>query len=677
MDRTSPSIFTLNNFLNSLDKFNTTSSKSSSTYKPSHYENIHRHTYTNILNIDKKEPTDNNANPLFISKLKEDNSTLKSENKQLKKQIILLNHELQNTKTLNDDLTYNFNYIQSKYQNDLSAVDSIITNQNNKINELTSMINKQNEQIDLMNSDIKFYEKQASQMKEQITNYKHEEIQKVIDKVNEEKYLQLIEEKDAIINTLSQQLQTLTGKYELNENKCKMYESDKIKQEELLNSKDKFIEKLQNENRTLQQTNNDNEVQIKNNENKINELISTQNNIQTKYETQLNALENQLKEAPTQNEISSYKEHISTLESQIKELKEMNSYLLSQMSKLPELEEHFEIVFDDMLKLKNENEILRKQMELSQQQQYKSQYQNPQENIDINHNFSLLPKTISPYLALYAVKPDKLVSYNFNKNQIRSFKPENYDKFIEDYIEDGSITHNSLTGLFVITSKNFNVLYYFSFRNNTFNRLFTFNTNHKNGCVLLDGTSKNMFAVGGINSNKVEKLSLESAEIVSFPDLNEPRSHFTCCLIDDDLLYIFLGYSQSKNKCIDSIETINLQKPENGWSVFQCNDSLYEIRSMSVLPYGKDQMIIVGGEKEDGSFNKHLIKFNGVENKIEIVNKDGFYNKNKEKGYLFSKSSMFAIYVDESKNDILFCNIDDDLNPHLFDSDLNYETIFF
>ena len=73
------------------------------------------------------------------------------------------------------------------------------------------------------------------------------------------------------------------------------------------------------------------------------------------------------------------------------------------------------------------------------------------------------------------------------------------------------------------------------------------------GCLFLDNTYRNLFVLGGVNNNKVEKLELESEEIVEFPDLNEPRSHFTCCLINDDLLYVFFGFSQNKNKCINSI----------------------------------------------------------------------------------------------------------------------------
>jgi hypothetical protein len=36
---------------------------------------------------------------------------------------------------------------------------------------------------------------------------------------------------------------------------------------------------------------------------------------------------------------------------------------------------------------------------------------------------------------------------------------------------------------------------------------------------------------------------------------------------------------------------------------------------------------------------------------------------------------MFATYV--GGNELLFCNMDDNMNPHFFDSDSNYETIFF
>jgi hypothetical protein len=415
----------------------------------------------------------------------------------------------------------------------------------------------------------------------------------------------------------------------------------------------------------------------------ITSLLRENNEIKIKYEKQLNLLETKLKQTQNENKLNLTNKNTTNFEFKIKELKEMNIYLLSQLSTFPELKENYKQIYDNMLNLQKENDFIKKQLKLSQDELLKqeSSSQSPlyDKGSDENYNYSsLTPKTISPYLALYAVKRDKLVSYNFNKNQILSFEPECFGMFQEDYIEDGSITHNSLTGLFVITSSNFNVLYYFSFRNNTFYKLMTFNTNHKNGCLFLDNTYRNLFVLGGINNNKVEKLELESEDIVEFPDLNEPRSHFTCCLINDDLLYVFFGFSQSQNKCINSIEYINLQQVQKGFNLILCDDALYEIKNMSVIPYNKEHMIIVGGETKDKKYNKHLIKFNGVNNKLEIINKDAFYNKNNGQGYLFSKNSMFTRYVDNTnKNCILFCNIDDNMNSHLFDNNLNYETIIY
>lgn len=696
-----PYVYTFNSFLNSLEQLSKTIDKDDKSIRYGGYHHV-----------------GNNEDHLMYT-LKEENANLKSQNQTLKNQNEQIKYELDNLKGVNNELKYNFDFLQNKFKNDMAITESVINEQNNKIKDLNNSLSKQKELIDSLQENANKSKQLNTQMNEMNDDQKQDNDQQIKTNVNDdEKFLKELEEKDEIIKDLAGKLEDTLNKLDYFVSERKEFLNKQNKIEELMQEKDKMIEllqqalkesEMQNNNNNKESSGNDNEnnkdndnsykemyelEKQKNNELmktmeeielKVSQLLTSQKEMKNFYETKIQSLEEQLTQIQQSNnnnneignENQKLKDYITNQESQINDLKEHNNYLQKQLSKVPELEEQFKNLFEEMNLLQKENEFLKRSLSSPEKKHTNlDSIPKSKEGFTENRNFSdSAYKSAKPYLALYAILPDKLVSYNFSKGQMLTFKPEKYDEFIADYIEDGSITYNSLSSLLVLTSKNFNELYYYTYSDNTFSKLFTFQENHKNGCVFIDNASNNIYALGGEISKTVEKFSLEQMEIVSFPDLQEQRSHFTCCLIDDNLLYVFFGFSQSKNKCLDSIECIDLLKPENGWSLFACNNPLCEIRCMSVLPHDKNQMIVVGGERADGSANKNMIRFNGVENKIDIVNKDEFYNKKENKPFLFSKNAMFATYV--GGNELLFCNMDDNMNPHFFDSDSNYETIFF
>lgn len=707
--RSTPHVYTFNSFLTSLEHLST--ALDNNVGNNYHYGG-------------------GNSNEQLLYVLKDDNARLKSQNQKIIERNEELQYELDNLKAVNNDLKYNCEFMQNKFKSDIAVTEAVINEQSNKMKELTSTIAKQKELIESLHGNISNYEKLTNKMKEAIELQKQDITlkQQQQEGVNvDDKMKKELEEKDAVIQDLAGKLEDTLNKLDYFVNERKEFVNQQHKVEELIQEKDKMINLLQqalkqsksgssgnvsarndksdNDNNALasykemyeieKQKNNELVNTMEDIETKVTQLLSSQKEMKNFYESQIQSLQDQLKSNNTQQQQQQpslttppndkdnnqqqqhLKEYINNLESQVTELKDMNEYLLNQMSKVPELEEQFKKLFDDMLRLQKENDLLKQTLTSPEKKHLNlDTISKSKEGSSDNKSFSdSAHKSAKPNLALYAILPDKLVSYNFSKGQMITFKPEKYDEFIADYIEDGSITYNSLSSLLVLTSKNFNELYYYTNSDNTFTKLFTFKENHKNGCIFIDNTSNNMYALGGEYTNKVEKFSLEQMEFVACPDMNEQRSHFTCCLIDDNMLYVFFGYSRSQNKCLDSIECIDLQNTENGWSMYKANNPSYELRCMSVLPYTKDQMIIVGGETSDGTVNRSMIRFNGVDNKLEVLTKDEFYNKKENKPFLFSKNAMFATYI--GGNDLIYCNMDDDMYPHFFDTKLNYETIFF
>ena len=425
----------------------------------------------------------NSNNEQLLSVIKDDNARLKAQNQALVEQNEQLQYELSSMKEVNNELKYNFDFMQSKFKSDISVTESVINEQSNKMKELTNTIAKQKELIDSLHSNISNYEKLTTKMKEAIELQKRDTASQQA--VNaDEKGKKELEEKDAVIQDLAGKLEDTLNKLDYFVNERKEFVNQQRKVEELMQEKDKMITLLQQALKQSGSAGNDSSAKSENDgasykemyeleKKKNNELVSTMEDIETKvtqllssqkemksfYESQIQSLQEQLKSgaqpssSANDNKDSSdtqhLKEYITNLEAQVTELKDMNEYLLNQMSKVPELEEQFKKLFDDMLRLQKENDFLKQTLSSPEKKHLGlDTVSKSKDGSSENKSFSdSAHKSVKPNLALYAILPDKLVSYNFSKGQMITFKPEKYDEFIADYIEDGSITYNSLSSL--------------------------------------------------------------------------------------------------------------------------------------------------------------------------------------------------------------------------------------
>ena len=269
---------------------------------------------------------------------------------------------------------------------------------------------------------------------------------------------------------------------------------------------------------------------------------------------------------------------------------------------------------------------------------------------------------------LYKPIKEGLLSFNLSKKNYNLVIPENYDNFWNNFEPENSIQYNTLEGLFIINSKD-NQLYYYSSKKNSFCELFYFNFDHKEGCLFLDNLSKNIIAIGGINTTSVEKFSFETGAMEELPELSTHRYKMSCCQVGNKI-YCFFGISvERKNESL--IEYLNLDNISEGWVeiIYQNKTSFNLLTYMSCVNLNDFELLIIGGLIEDNIPNQKLLYYNVQKNEFIELNKD--LPDSDVKRYLFSKNIMFNLFL---KDDVIsFTNIDDNNQVHILDNDLKYD----
>ena len=680
----SSNVYTFNNFLDSLKMLSDTNTESTS-------------------QCEKKEEKGKEEERNELSELKKENLELRAMVEQLK-------GDLQKENAFNNEFNINFDLMQNKYQNDIKAIEIMNEEKEKKITELSTTVAKQSELTDSLQSTIANYEKLIDKMKEAL-----EKQQVQIDQLaknqpqseNQSDFAALQEEnrlKDELISKMKQKIEASNLMIE-DINKMKedinVY-ADKIKElySEIQN-RDKVIAELKHKvdsNGSNKESNVDYkeryEVEKQKNEktkedigkidDMIKKLIQSKEEMRKSYEDKIKELIDKLEKVSKEkgNNTSKYsEEEVAKIVEENKELETFNKYLIQQMDKLPELEQHFKKLFDEIMLLKKENEELKKQVTPNEVQssdinneeeenEQKEEEQKEENEIDEETpaketNTSSIPQDLS----LFSITRNYLLCFNLKQKKFISVDPKGYDVFYQSYTPNGSISYNTLSGLFVLSGPNFDTLYYYSSKNNSIIKFFTFKFNHQNGIIFLDTSSKYLLAVSGTNTNKVECLCFETQVIDELPSLNSTRGEASCCLVNN-VVYVFFGYSPEKKKCLDSVEYLDMKNVEEGWKLIELNEKQFELKGVSVARLGAREMIIVGGENGKGEANKNMIYFNVDEKKMTKLEKT-LPEGNKKKEYLFKKNSMFNFFAEGDT--ICYANIDDDNCVHVIDNNLKYE----
>ena len=293
-----------------------------------------------------------------------------------------------------------------------------------------------------------------------------------------------------------------------------------------------------------------------------------------------------------------------------------------------------------------------------------------------------------------------LMTKKFKKKKLLEIEDIS-DTFKKDYQYDGTILFNTLNGLFILTGKKTNVLYYYNPKYDTINKICIFNNGHDNGSLLLDKEYNRIFALGGKEIIKCEYYSFNDKKVYEMPDLTIDRANASF-IICNNKIYGFFGFSYKNNKYCGTIEVIDNRKLDK-WSEVKdikiLNEKLnLQIESVSTINYkeNKDKILIYAGIQGD---NEEFVKdyyylYDTKENSIDLIEKWNntirkyvgsrwrFSNLSKKDpaGFHFAKNSNFlkipkAVNIEEYENDI-YLLMDYKNNIHLIDQDEKTIDIF-
>ena len=280
------------------------------------------------------------------------------------------------------------------------------------------------------------------------------------------------------------------------------------------------------------------------------------------------------------------------------------------------------------------------------------------------------------------------------------------DIFEKEYIYQNTILYNILNGVFILTGKNTDILFFYNSINETIIKVCQFNSGHQLGCLLLDQENNRIFILGGKNTNLCESYSFDDQKINEIPNLNFDRANASY-IISNNKIFGFFGFSFKKGKYICNIEYIDKNKLDK-WDIINLNfdfkkDSLpFHLRNISTFNYENEQnrIIIYGGKqgKNETVIDGYYYVYEVDKNKFEKM--EGlYYNiikdlksiniwKNSElidaldkNGFYFDKQKQIIELPEEDKiidgyNIYTSVIIDSENNIHYLTNNQKYITVY-
>ena len=286
-----------------------------------------------------------------------------------------------------------------------------------------------------------------------------------------------------------------------------------------------------------------------------------------------------------------------------------------------------------------------------------------------------------------------LINKKFSRKKISEIEDIS-DTFNKDYQYDGTILYNTFDGLFILTGKKSDILYYYNPKYDTINKICQFNNSHDNGSLLLDKEFNRLFVFGGKETTKCEYYSFSDKKLYEVPDLTIDRAN-GAFIICNNKIYGFFGFTYKNNKFCGNIECIDNKKLDK-WSEVQdiniLNDKInFEVESVSTINFkeNKDKILIyagIQGENEDYITDYYYL-YDTKENSIDLVEKwenrvlrytgsrwrNSSLTKKDPAGFHFAKNSNFlrlpkSVSI-EGYEDDLYLLMDYKNNVHFINQD--------
>ena len=294
-------------------------------------------------------------------------------------------------------------------------------------------------------------------------------------------------------------------------------------------------------------------------------------------------------------------------------------------------------------------------------------------------------------LFIYRIYDKKrILRFDIQNRKFKVIEFADFGNFEENYNSNGSIYLNTPNGLFIVTGKNHDMIYFFNSKSKTMIKLSNLNDNHTFGSLIYYEKENSLICISGWHNKKVEKYKNEEIlcnylaksqgiKINSFnnligdnkwsqlPEMKYERSECPYLIINENLLYAFFGFNCPRGVYLETIETLNLQTGTNSsWQEIKFKNESHMstmLKSHTCLLTTPNEILFIGGY--DGQNETPLEKMAKFKiNQSEIFPTDrkfpGIINNHL---YNFQNDSAMVPFID-IKNRLHFACFDENDRIH-------------
>lgn len=177
-----------------------------------------------------------------------------------------------------------------------------------------------------------------------------------------------------------------------------------------------------------------------------------------------------------------------------------------------------------------------------------------------------------------------------------------------------------------------------------------------------------IFIVGGNNTKTVEVLNTETGEIQIDSEMNESHSEASLCLVNENYLYLFLGfrYDGGENNFSNTIERCNLRQRKRKWEIVNIlksdspsiNSSI-ESRFFTISYFNSENLLILGGDNcENKDVNSNIKSKSYIFNhRSDTIREYVFEDRVSDEIHNDLFGEKFFIPMKNNKNESISCLI--------------------
>ena len=309
----------------------------------------------------------------------------------------------------------------------------------------------------------------------------------------------------------------------------------------------------------------------------------------------------------------------------------------------------------------------------------------------LNINIEISSKTI---FTIYNISNKiYILCFDFlnKKFSLRDFA--DFGKFEENYkfslnnskndkncINKGNLFLSKGPYLYIVTGKNYDMLYVYDSIKKSMNKLCNLQNNHSNG-AFIDFNEDSLLCISGNYNKKVELFSIIKNEWKN--NLSETlieRSNCAFCLFKKRFIFLIFGKNYPTNEYLNTIEYYDLNNINiTGWKYLNIQNKNNLVKMNICNGYGinfmDEKIILVGGyngfEKEDEKYfvqiefgdeynfeNNNKIYFEKTDRKLKDIEKN--------KKYYFNGGQIIKVEKENEENkNLFFLGFDNKLNCHV------------